>query len=1618
MRLITKLWATLLLLCVAGVANAAKTYEVDQKFTSVAALEGQAFAIVNEAEAKAVFGSGAQNLGYDAITTAVTGSGNSGYYFKVEAVEGGYLLRLQTPAGEPYNIWGSPGYLNSGAPGGFDGCFILGLNNQNGQDVENGAVWEIEYDADKGFALKNKALGGYFAGPNPAPTATEPIYWTFCTLKEGEEVPDPEPVVIPEPEAPLAEGELIPDFFSICDEGGIPYGYDVKFGNEDRAYPTTYTGGARIFNFAEGGDFTKAIYYREGYVQYGNVKKLALEAGKKYIIYFNSAMWKESGATLEFTITKEGVETALVDSIITNAPNVNGAKDAVTGSTRSEIEFTPEADGNYILKWDASGWKEVLLANVGVKVAPAVTPTPTDEPTIIDWVAGDQNYTNQQDLNGVEIALDAKTTMTCAKGTGSTTPKYYTTGSAVRTYGGNTITFKGEGITKIIITGVNGKVAELTASTGELTKDGIITTWKGEANEIVLTNSTSDQQHIAKLHVVYGGVEADIEPVHIANTAETAYTVAKAIELIDAGDALDDTVFVKGIICQVDTFIEKYKSISYWISEDGTTNGAQFECYSGKDINGADFAAIEDVEVGAEVIVTGLLTKYKETYEFKANNELVSYKAPFKPLFADGKYYIYNVGAQKYLAAGANWGTHAVVNADGLDYTLTQADGKYTLDSQVSNGGNNHFLNGEWNDGAAMGWTFAPVEGAEGVYTISDGTNFLTAQDNGEVTLAADATAAAAQWTLKTLEARIAELATATAEAPVNATFLIQDANFGRNDLRKSAWKMEASNQNLSGGNNINNNAESYHSVFTLSQTLTNAPAGVYQMTAQGFYRQDDEKTEALPVFYANEKTAEFPAKTGEENSMSMASESFTAGLYTIEPIEFIVFEDGQLTIGAKGTATSQWVIFDNFRLTYLSSEIPADEFKPAYENALAAAQAALADEAYAAVTGEEKTALQQAIDDNKEIAEPTSDLYKAAISALNAATSNFTGAKGAYEALTAAKTAKAEFDFASYAYASADKKTAAEATLTADATSAADATAKTEAIDKAFRLFVESNALLESVDGAKNCTDSIKNPNAEEAIAEPWVIVKGEGSGGSLNILDGEPLTDGEGSSAYKYFDGGNWGASAWDVALEQKIALPAGKYYLTVAGRASADVELKLYAGNDSVKMDAIGASGALFGRGWNDASVEFELADADSIVIGVRGVTSVVHNWMSFTRFRLMKFPAEVEPQPQPVDPDLVEIPQDQQDQEAGVVTLATFEKDEKTGVTTYTTKDQVCVIFKMKNVDVSNCDYILFKFAEPTPEGLKYAFWTNNKNSDLPAGVTEFKYVFAEDNENEIKDGIIPEVSLLTIFAEAGKVVKVKGVYKHQAPVEVAHTWDFTKWSEATVANLKADAAASIFTGWSDVEKDPNKEGNPQEPTEASKDNCFWATIAEGGELTANGVAIEELKGLQFEAAYTAARSLAIAVNYPETSLGTYNGPAYLWLGGKQKACFTIPAVKGGTTIKMGVESHKPAEARGVQLFAGETELMDAAGNAVAAPTTYTEQTWQVPAGVAYDIVVKNTNGCHIYFIDAEQDQEVLTSISTVKTNKQLNGTIFNLNGQKVTKAQKGLYIINGKKVVIK
>lgn len=207
------------------------------------------------------------------------------------------------------------------------------------------------------------------------------------------------------------------------------------------------------------------------------------------------------------------------------------------------------------------------------------------------------------------------------------------------------------------------------------------------------------------------------------------------------------------------------------------------------------------------------------------------------------------------------------------------------------------------------------------------------------------------------------------------------------------------------------------------------------------------------------------------------------------------------------------------------------------------------------------------------------------------------------------------------------------------------------------------------------------------------------------------------------------------------------------------------------------------------------------------------------------------------------------------------------------------------------------------------------------------------------------------------------------------------WDFTNWSAQTINNLTVEAELGVTGGtWSDTEKANGD--NPQ------VGNCYWSYGENviDGELAANGAVINETEGLIFNTSYTSRRSLAIAVNYPETSLGTYAGPQYLWLGGGNAKsasariwCFKIPKVRVGQKITIVAESHKPSDARGVGLYAGDCTndaLLIGEQFKPTTQATYTwEEGWTLPEGATLnddgetvDIQVYNTNGCHLYSIE--------------------------------------------------
>ncbi len=97
--------------------------------------------------------------------------------------------------------------------------------------------------------------------------------------------------------------------------------------------------------------------------------------------------------------------------------------------------------------------------------------------------------------------------------------------------------------------------------------------------------------------------------VDISNTPETAYTVAKALELINAGEGLDTKVYVKGTVSTITEINMQYGNATYFISDDGTTTN-QLSVYRGYYLDGEKFTSEDQFEVGDDVVVYGKLVLY------------------------------------------------------------------------------------------------------------------------------------------------------------------------------------------------------------------------------------------------------------------------------------------------------------------------------------------------------------------------------------------------------------------------------------------------------------------------------------------------------------------------------------------------------------------------------------------------------------------------------------------------------------------------------------------------------------------------------------------------------------------------------------------------------------------------------------------------------------------------------------------------------------------------------------------------------------------------------------------------------------------------------------------------
>ncbi len=109
-------------------------------------------------------------------------------------------------------------------------------------------------------------------------------------------------------------------------------------------------------------------------------------------------------------------------------------------------------------------------------------------------------------------------------------------------------------------------------------------------------------------------------PVDITNTPETAYTVAKANDLITAGQGLETEVYVIGTITKIQEVSTSYGNATYWIADGAEYSANDLKIFRGYYLEGEYFTAEDQIKVGDKVIVYGKLVDYKGTKEMTGSN--------------------------------------------------------------------------------------------------------------------------------------------------------------------------------------------------------------------------------------------------------------------------------------------------------------------------------------------------------------------------------------------------------------------------------------------------------------------------------------------------------------------------------------------------------------------------------------------------------------------------------------------------------------------------------------------------------------------------------------------------------------------------------------------------------------------------------------------------------------------------------------------------------------------------------------------------------------------------------------------------------------------------------------
>ena len=554
-----------------------------------------------------------------------------------------------------------------------------------------------------------------------------------------------------------------------------------------------------------------------------------------------------------------------------------------------------------------------------------------------------------------------------------------------------------------------------------------------------------------------------------------------------------------------------------------------------------------------------------------------------------------------------------------------------------------------------------------------------------------------------------------------------------RNSGDLSLWTIE-SNTNADYPKYANNCSEFWQANFNFYQTAYELPNGNYNIEVSAFHRAGTYHT----YLYANNDQVLVLPITNGENNTTAAENSFDAGLY-VNSIKITLDEATDVQIGFKnldGTTgdgfdyssdnTDKWTIFRDFKIKYFGNDALA-VYREEYESALAAATEALSDATYTNVGGADRSNLSTAVTTTYPTSvveeDETQAKFETATSALTALTTTFKNGVSSWNTFVTTRTAAASYK-TDYAYASSTKLAAFQAALTiADDATASVAATQAAAITSTYRLYVESNALAEGVDGAVNVTSLITNPDANDG-ANNW--------SGDFGTLSAQAFTQGDGTTGGAYFDKN--GASSYTA--EQTIeSLPVGTYLLTVTARAQTGTETYQVKATNAAgtaateDIAAVGNTGGDFNLGWNDASVVFTQPYDGSATIGITASNSS-NFWLSFDRVRLVQL--------SDVPTGAVAYSFDASEWVAGDAGRissenVTVDAENNTITVNKTGDNNVNLNYHtsaVKYVGQDNAIFVIKATGISTADGASYLWWMNAKNFDSQIAPS---YTWTEDGK---------------------------------------------------------------------------------------------------------------------------------------------------------------------------------------------------------------------------------------------------------------------------------------------